>query len=654
MNAAYLHFISICLRGGLILLLLGGSLQLVPIYAQLPIDSLMEQDEWTTFIESQLQVGLMSEDDAQAATMLYDELRRTPLDINVVREEDLRRIPLLTDYQIYQFIHYRTEHRAFQELSELKLVPGWSLDLIALLRPILTCRSKSEEFPLLGNTLQSTSESTLFYGRRSGATSLKKPLLGSSDALRCSYCYATPQRLSLFIAGEKDYGEPWQREGHRGFDAYSCHAQLQYRALTLLIGDYRVARGSGLLLAQGAFPLNYLSLTPRQGRGIRPVRSMTEMDFARGVACEVHVGSYNWGAFASLRHLDGHRTPDGTLSSLNETGLHTTETTWNARGQAKSRLCGGWLEYHSELLDVSLQGVYQDWQGDRLKHPPGSQDDVILEGLTAYTAGSLSYRYQAWRGHLRLSGEVACTNRAAWAFIHHLSYLQGSWADVRLSFWHIGEHYWTYYGRAGTHRLRPHDEEGGRLQLQLTPLGYLGSTLLYCEGYRAHSHHVGEEPFRTGLSYGLMSSLQLKSDLSVLLHYRGRKGSQRVKLEGQYNLGVCRPRFAVLYARGEKTSSWAVQSAIRWSISEHLQVDCFADIFQAPNWESRLYTLVPMLRGEYGTTLLYGRGFQLGGRVRFKLTPHWQAEGRIQYEQQRQEERPTKTLIALSLRYQDW
>ena len=75
MNAAYLHFISICLRGGLILLLLGGSLQLVPIYAQLPIDSLTEQDEWTTFIESQLQVGLMSEDDALAATMLYDERR---------------------------------------------------------------------------------------------------------------------------------------------------------------------------------------------------------------------------------------------------------------------------------------------------------------------------------------------------------------------------------------------------------------------------------------------------------------------------------------------------------------------------------------------------------------------------------------------------
>ena len=61
-----------------------------------------------------------------------------------------------------------------------------------------------------------------------------------------------------------------------------------------------------------------------------------------------------------------------------------------------------------------------------------------------------------------------------------------------------------------------------------------------------------------------------------------------------------------------------------------------------------------MLHGEYGMTLLYGRGGLVGGRVRFSLNPHWQAEGRIQYELQQQEERPIKTLIAVSLRYQGW
>lgn len=654
MDVAYLHPIFLCLRGNLALLLIGSSALFLPVYAQSSPDSLLLQDGWRSFIESQLQVGLLSEEEAQSAAMLYDELRRTPLDINVVSAEELRRIPLLTDYQIYQFIHYRTEHRSFHELSELKLIPGWSLSLISLLHPVLTCRTKEEDQPLLGNTLQSTCDAYVFYGRRSSTTLSLKSLLGSSDALRCSYSYATPQRLSLFVAGEKDYGEPWHREGHHGFDAYSFHAQLQSRALTLLVGDYRVARGCGLLLSQGAFPLNYLSLSPRQGMGIRPVRSMTETDFSRGVACVAQIGACRVGAFVSQRHLDAHRTSDGMLSALSETGLHTSEAAREARGKAKSRLLGGWLECHSESFDLAMQGIYQDWQGDQLRHPPGSQGDHKLEGLSKYAAGSLSYRYQTESGHLRMNGEMAWMNRSAWAFIQHLSYLQGAWADIHLSLWHIGKHYWTYYGRAGTHSLRPHGEDGGRFQLQLTPLGCLGTTLLYCEGYRVHLSQEGADAYRRGINYGLMTSLQLEADMSVVLHYRGRKGSQRIKLEGQYNSGVCRPRLALLYARGEKGSSWAVQSAVRYLISERLQVDCFADVFQAPNWESRLYALTPMLHGEYGTTLLYGRGGLVGGRVRFRLNHHWQVEGRIQYERQQQEERPTKTLIAVSLRYQGW
>ena len=654
MDVAYLHPIFLCLRGNLALLLIGSSALFLPVYAQSSPDSLLLQDGWSSFIESQLQVGLLSEEEAQSAAMLYDELRRTPLNINVVSAEELRRIPLLTDYQIYQFIHYRTEHRSFHELSELKLVPGWGLSLIAQLLPVLTCHTQEEDQHMLGNTLQSTYDASLFYGRHSSTTLFRKALLGSSDAIRCSYSYSTPKHLSLFVAGEKDYGEPWHWEGHRGFDAYSFHAQLQFRTLTLLVGDYRVARGSGLLLAQGAFPLNYLSLTPRQGMGIRPVRNMTETDFSRGVACVAQIGVCRVGAFASLRRLDAHRISDGMLSALSEAGLHTTDAAWSARGKAKSRLCGGWLEYHSELLDLAIQGIYQDWQGDQLRHPPGSQGDHKLEGLSKYAAGSLSYRYQTESGHLRMNGEMAWMNQSAWAFIQHLSYLQGAWADIHLSLWHIGKHYWTYYGRAGTHSLRPHGEDGGRFQLQLTPLGRLGTTLLYCEGYRVHLPREGTDAYRTGINYGLMTSLQLETDMSVVLHYRGRKGSQRIKLEGQYNLGVCRPRLALLYASGEKGSSWAVQSAVSCQPSDRLQVDCFADVFQAPNWESRLYALTPMIRGEYGTTLLYGRGLLVGGRVRFRLNPHWQAEGRIQYERQQQEERPTKTLIAVALRCQGW
>ena len=649
------HVITPFIRSSVALLLLGLSALLCSLQAQTPRDSLRADGGWEPFIESQLQLGLLTEDEAQEAIALYDELRRVPLDVNSVREEELRRLPMLSDYQIYQFVRYRTDHQAFHELSELKLVPGWSLSLITLLRPVMVCRPMAEERPLLGNTLEATHEARIFYGkRRSSGPEVKKPLLGSEDALRLSYSYATPHSLSLFIAGEKDYGEPWRRGAHRGLDAYSLHAQLEHRALTLVLGDYRVARGSGLILSQGAFPLNFISLTPRQGTGVRPVRSMTESDFSRGAAGMLSLGSYRLGLFASHRRIDAHRSDEGFLTALSETGLHTTEAAWAARRQALTRLYGGWIEYRVPDLELSLQGMYQDWQGDRLRHPPGSQGDVTLEGLQSYAAWSFSYRYQTLRGHLRLSGEAAYTSRSAWAFIQHFSFLQGRWADFRLSLWHIGVHYWTYYGRAGTHALRPHSEDGARLQLRLTPFERLGPTLLYLNGYRAHSQKAGEGVTHSSVSYGLMTTLQIDPEASLALHYRGRKDSHRFKLEGHYDAGPWQPRLALLYARGAESSGWAVQGRLQWVPSERLQLDLLADAFDAPSWDTRLYTLTPMLRGEYGATLLYDKGAVLGARVRYRLSRHWLLEGRVQHEHQQRDVRPTKTLFALSLRYRGW
>lgn len=93
---------------------------------------------------------------------------------------------------------------------------------------------------------------------------------------------------------------------------------------------------------------------------------------------------------------------------------------------------------------------------------------------------------------------------------------------------------------------------------------------------------------------------------------------------------------------------------LRWVPSERLQLDLLADAFDAPSWDTRLYTLTPMLRGEYGATLLYDKGAVLGARVRYRLSRHWLLEGRVQHEHQQRDVRPTKTLFALSLRYRGW
>ena len=54
---------------------------------------------------------------------------------------------------------------------------------------------------------------------------------------------------------------------HRGLDAYSLHTQLEHRALTLVLGDYRVARGSGLDPLARSFPAELPLTDPTPGYG---------------------------------------------------------------------------------------------------------------------------------------------------------------------------------------------------------------------------------------------------------------------------------------------------------------------------------------------------------------------------------------------------
>lgn len=625
---------------------------------QTPVDSTQLESPWQSFVESQLQLELMTEEEAKEALALYDELKASPLDINSASAEDLRRIPLLSDYQIYQFVRYRTDHGAFHEYSELKLVPGWSTTLLRQLRSVLTCRPPSTETSWRSRSLYAQGEASLFYGRRTPPRS-PKPLLGPSDALCLSWSYAIPQALSLFVAGEKDYGEPWHRPGHRGFDAYSAHAQLKRRGLELLLGDYRVSRGCGLLLGQGTFPLNFLALTPRLGDGVRPVRHMTESDYSRGLALSFSEASWRAGLFVSSRRIDAHRTAEGALTGLSETGLHTTQQAWEARHGAKTRLYGGWISYQLPHFTLALQGLHQDWGGAPLRTPPGSRRSALLHDLRGYTALSLSYQAQALRGHLRLSGELAKTSLRAWAFVHHLAYEQGLWGGVSVSLWHLAPDYWSYYGRAGTLALRTHDEEGGRLQVQLMPPLLLGPTRLYIEGYRSASRdEAGRRPSE-GIVYGGTTSLRLGDHSELGLYYRARKkagseGGYRLKLQWSHTEGAWQTKCAFLYAHTGSTSGWAAVASLRWQASERLRLDFLTDYFDSPSWASRLYIQHPKLRGEYGSSLLYGRGLEIVMRVRYSPSRHWILEGRLEREAQRSGLRPSRSLGAVALIYRFW
>ena len=249
-----------------------------------PRDSLLGREAWSAWIEEQQALDALEEDEAGQLYALYDRLRLAPLELNTLHEEELRQLPFLSDYQIYQLLRFRSDRGQLLSLGQLPLIPGWDTATLRLFVPIAVCRYAPPTGSLA--VLEGRGQLELGYRRREGQRP-RAGQLGAEDAALLSAYYQRQERLQLYVAWEKGYGEPWSWRGRRGFDSYNVSLRLSREGLLrqLVLGDYRMARGLGLVLGQGNYPLGLRSYRPRLGRGLRPVQHATEQRFARGPAC---------------------------------------------------------------------------------------------------------------------------------------------------------------------------------------------------------------------------------------------------------------------------------------------------------------------------------------------------------------------------------
>ena len=105
-----------------------------------PRDSLLGVEAWSAWIEGQQALGALEEDEAAQLYALYERLRLVPLELNTLHEEELRQLPFLSDYQIYQLLRFRSDQGQLLSLGQLKLVPGWDAATLRLFVPIAVCR----------------------------------------------------------------------------------------------------------------------------------------------------------------------------------------------------------------------------------------------------------------------------------------------------------------------------------------------------------------------------------------------------------------------------------------------------------------------------------------------------------------------------------
>ena len=619
-----------------------------------PRDSLLGREAWSAWIEEQQALGVLEEDEAGQLYALYERLRLVPLELNTLHEEELRQLPFLSDYQIYQLLRFRSDQGQLLSLGQLSLVPGWDAATLRLFVPIAVCRYAPPTGSL--TVLEGRGQLELGYRRREGQRP-RAGQLGAEDAALLSAYYQRQERLQLYVAGAKGYGEPWSWRGRRGFDSYNLSLRLSREGLLrqLVLGDYRMARGLGLVLGQGNYPLGLRSYRPRLGRGLRPVQHATEQRFARGLAC-VLAPARGWelGLGASLRALDATRRGSSSRLQLSEAGVHRTASEQARRGALEERMLAGWLQYSHGRGAVAVQAAYLDWGDKELQLLPSAPE---LGARRRLVLGSLSYHWQSPQAQLRLEGELASQSGGGWALAQHLSWGQGALGDLGLGYWRLSPSYWNSLGRGLEHAAWVHGEEGARLYWQLPELLAYTRLTLQAEAY----HPLGalRRGQREGGHWSWVAELRHQFDAAgrsfLSLWWRRSQRAEgttsRLRLQFEHSGRALELRCGLQLVPSALRHVWALYARVRTQLSPALRLELGADYFDAESWQQRLYGYLPRGRHSYAPQLLYGRGYDLVLRLAGRLGARWQLEGEASYQRQFVPSRPSSMHYALSCIY---
>ena len=308
-------------------------------------------------IERLLEGRTQDEEEIELAD-LVGRFGQQPLDLNEARVKELELLPGITPFLAREIVLQRRRSSGFRSVYDLLSVPGMSFEIFRSIESFVVVH----EDPVRRVSPRSFLGRVSIRARIRSSHDLQKKR-GFHDGTYHGSRQKVYQRLlvstrGLFEAGlllEKDPGE------RKLDDFLSGYVQLRRIAgfSTLLIGDFQIDAGQGLLLSRvshfskGGDPITGPKKSPR---GLLPYRSVEENRFFRGVAGNFEVGKFEITGFYSRNRLDAN-VKDDSIVSFPGTGYHRTENELIHKRAAGEIAVGGRAVYRfNEQSYLGLTG----------------------------------------------------------------------------------------------------------------------------------------------------------------------------------------------------------------------------------------------------------------------------------------------------------
>jgi hypothetical protein len=378
-------------------------------------------------------------------------IAENPFEISQVNRGDLERLPFLTDYDISQILQLRVDVQKTGVLDEITLE---LLRYFIKFEDFSKTETKIDEKLLekeRSNFLRNYSKnrSPIFIESRfstgfpsaTGYLGDEPHYIGNRHRITDRIWFQN-DRYSGHFARAKQPGEMSNYPASLGFTTGHMRYKNEGYISDILLGDFTVRFGAGLILARGAQRGGTRNMQRLGNTGgiIAPYRSASPSAFMRGGNVTIKTNSINAYIFHSKRYLSAtEANPDKETYYMPGWWMSKRTQSEQNRYQNLGLQSSGIILTHSfsrnmMLFDLGFASVYHRFDsGIERRSAWHNQYDFEGNTLLQYSGFSgITYK------NLKYVVEIAGASEGGKALIHAIS---SSWRDISIGFWN------RYYSR---------------------------------------------------------------------------------------------------------------------------------------------------------------------------------------------------------------
>lgn len=600
-------------------------------------------DKWMEYVE---EMAMLS-DDEEGIETLYSELSylsEHPLDLNHIGENELRKLPFLSDMQVDDLLKYRKRYGNFASIYELKHIESLDNETLSLLIPFIKVEAVgNNNIPLTVDNLLKKSRNELLvrvdrcfqqkagYGSYPDSVILKNPnkrYLGEPFYTSLRYGYSFDNKIMFGLTAEKDAGEPFLTTRHKGYDYYSIHLLLKdmNRWLkTLAVGDYRVSFGQGLTISQDFFMSRsaLVMQMERRSNGIRRHFSTNENDYMRGIASTVTINQVDVSAFYSYKQLDA-RVDNFDILSFKTDGLHRVELDWEKRNAVVMQTAGANIRYSRRYGHIGLTSVFYTFGKHKVAPESKPYNLYQFRGNSNINIG-IDYKY--YHRKLNFYGETAISKNGGVATLNAIELTPASYVSFVLLQRYYDRRYQAFYANGFSQNSAIENEQGIYFGMKISPFANWQLSG-YTDVYKFPWMKYGIDKPSEGSEYMIQADCSRIKNLNLSLRYRYRDkaayNQQQFRFQALY-VPTEAVKFRTIldynnYHKEDRSSGWMVSQSIGYGREDKpLKADLYLSYFNTDDYYSRIYSMEKSVIYAFNNSSFYGKGFRVSSVLKYNI-----------------------------------